>query len=109
MDDTERTMVKEASALMDSAHKALSYEVMKKNVGLITLISMFIPGGGQIFLSHYLKGVLILLFSWLIIPWLYGIYDAYPSSNKYNKELYMLIFSEPVAITPAPVKIREQK
>jgi TM2 domain-containing membrane protein YozV len=55
---------------MDSAHKALLYKVMKKNVGLITLIGVFIPGGGQIFLSQYLKGVLILHFSWLIVPWL---------------------------------------
>ncbi|MDD1753655.1 MAG: hypothetical protein LUQ38_11275 [Methanotrichaceae archaeon] len=109
MDETERTMVKEASASIDPAHKALLYEVMKKNVGLITLISVFIPGGGQIYLSHYLKGVLILVFSWLIIPWLYGIYDAYTTSNKYNNELRMLIFSESVAITPATAQIQEQK
>jgi TM2 domain-containing membrane protein YozV len=109
MDDTERSIVKEASVSMDSAHKALLYEIMKKNVGLITLISVFIPGGGQIFLSHYLKGIMILLFSWLIIPWLYGIYDAYTTSSNYNKELYMQIFSEPVAVAPASVQIQEQK
>jgi TM2 domain-containing membrane protein YozV len=109
MDETERSKVMQASASMDPAHKALLYEVMKKNIGLITLISLFIPGGAQIFLSQYLKGVLILLFSWLIIPWLYGIYDAYTTSNKYNKELYMLIFPEPTAITTAPVQIQEQK
>ena len=110
MDDTERIMVKEASASMDPIHKSLLYEVMKKNVGLIILISVFIPGGAQIYLTQYLKGVLILLFAWLIIPWLYGIYDAYTTSNKYNNELYLLIFSESMAITPAtsPAEIQEK-
>ena len=106
MSETERTMVKNASVSMDPAHKALLYEVMKKNVGLITLISVFIPGGAQIYLTQYLKGILILLFAWLIIPWLYGIYDAYTTSNKHNNELYLLIFSESVAITPAPAQIQ---
>ena len=109
MNETERLMVTQASASMDSAHKALFYEIMKKNTGLITLISLVIPGGGQIFLSQYLKGILILIFSWLIVPWLYGIYDAHTTSNNYNKELYMLIFPEPVAITTAPLQIQEQK
>src|SRR5512136_1168212 len=105
MDETERLLISQSSSSMDTAHKALFYEVMKKNMGLITLISVFIPGGGQIYLTHYLKGVLILIFSWLVIPWLYGIYDAYTTSNKYNNELYMLIFSESVAITPVTAQI----
>ena len=109
MDEIERTMVKEASASIDPAHKALLYEVMKKNVGLITLISVFIPGGAQIYLTQYLKGILILVLSWLIIPWLYGIYDAYTTSTKYNNELYTLIFAEQVAITPVAAQIQEQK
>ena len=109
MDETERTMIKEASASVDPAHKAVLYEVMKKNVGLITLISVFIPGGAQIYLTQYLKGILILLFSWLIIPWLYGIYNAYTVASKYNNELYLLIFSESVAITPVTAQIQEQK
>ncbi|MDD1751615.1 MAG: hypothetical protein LUQ38_00810 [Methanotrichaceae archaeon] len=109
MDETERLRISQSSSSMDTAHKALFYEVMKKNVGLITLISVFIPGGGQIYLTHYLKGVLILIFSWLVIPWLYGIYDAYTTSSKYNDELYMLIFPEPVAVTSTSFQIQEQK
>ena len=109
MEEAEQIIVKEASATMDLAHKTMLYEVMKKNVGLTTLISVFIPGGGQIYLTQYLKGVLILVFSWLIIPWLYGIYDAHASSNKYNDELHMLIFPPSLAITSAPAQIQEQK
>jgi TM2 domain-containing membrane protein YozV len=109
MDETERLRISQLSSSIDPAHKALLYEVMKKNVGLITLISIFLPGGAQIYLTQYLKGVLILLFSWLVIPWLYGIYDAYTTSSKYNDELYILIFPEPVAISPMPAQIQEQK
>ncbi|MDD1751630.1 MAG: hypothetical protein LUQ38_00890 [Methanotrichaceae archaeon] len=47
MDETERIMVTQANASLDPAHKALLYEVMKKNVGLTTLISVFIPGMGR--------------------------------------------------------------
>jgi TM2 domain-containing membrane protein YozV len=99
-------MVTRANASRDPAHKALLCEVMKKNVGLITLISMFIP---QIFLSQYLKGVLILLLSGLIVPWLYGKYDAYTTANKYNNELYMLIFPEPIAITTTSAQIQDKE
>ncbi|MDD1741736.1 MAG: hypothetical protein LUQ47_00225 [Methanotrichaceae archaeon] len=109
MDETERVRISQSSGSMDSAHKALYYEVMKKNVGLITLIAVFIPGGGQIYLSQYLKGVLILIFSWLVIPWLYGIYDAHMTASKYNNELYLLIFPKPVAISTTPVQIQGQK
>jgi TM2 domain-containing membrane protein YozV len=110
MDEAERIRIKTASSSMDTNHKALLYEVMKKNVGLITLISLFIPGGGQIYLSQFLKGILILLLSWLIIPWLYGIYDAHTTASKYNNELYMLIFPEPVAILSTTlVQAQEQK
>jgi TM2 domain-containing membrane protein YozV len=108
MDETERLRVTQAYASRILLTKTLFYEIMKKNVGLITLISVFIPGGAQIYLTQYLKGILILLFSWLVIPWLYGIYDAYTTSSKYNNELYMLIFPETVAITTADVQIQEQ-
>jgi TM2 domain-containing membrane protein YozV len=109
MKERERLRISQLSSSMDSAHKALLYETMKKNVGLITLISIFLPGGAQIYLTQYLKGILILLFSWLVIPWLYGIYDAYTTSSKYNGELYMLIFPEPVAISPESLQIQEQR
>jgi TM2 domain-containing membrane protein YozV len=109
MDEVDQMRVNQASASMDSGQKALLYEVMKKNVGLNTLISIFIPGGGQIYLSQYLKGILILLFSWLIIPWLYGIYDAHTTANRFNLELYGLIYPESSALALNSVKIQVQE
>jgi len=73
---------------------------------------LVISGGDQIYLGEYVKGVLILLFSWLIVTWLYGIYDAHKTADKYNKDLYMLIFPEPASIAPistTPTQIQERK
>jgi len=98
-------MIGDAAESMDPGQKIILYEVMKKRIGMITLISIFIPGGGQIYMGDYLKGLLILLLSWLILPWLYGIYDAHLAAKKFNHELHDLIF---LGLAPArgePVKI----
>lgn len=109
MDESDRMRLKDAVASMDLGQKMLLYESMKKNVGLITLISIFIPGGGQIYLGEYLKGLLILLLSWLILPWLYGIYDAHTSASGFNRELYDLIYPGQVTAMTESVKIPVQE
>ncbi len=43
--------MKDSKCIMDHAHKALLHEAMKKNVGLITLISMFIPRVADLFIT----------------------------------------------------------
>ena len=90
---------------MDRGQKILLYEVIKKKVGLITLISIFIPGGGQIYQGEYLKGLLILLLAWLILPWLYGIYDAYTMASTFNQELFELIYPETMPAEANTVKV----
>ena len=105
MDESDRIMIKDAVASMDLGQKILLYESMKKNVGLITLISIFIPGGGQIYQGEYLKGLLILLLAWLILPWLYGIYDAYTMASTFNQELFELIYPETVLAEANTVKV----
>ncbi len=94
MDETDRTRISDAALSMDQGERILLYEVMKKKVGMITLISIFIPGGGQIYQGSYLKGILILLLAWLILPWLYGIYDAHTGASRFNRELLKLIYPE---------------
>lgn len=98
-------MIKDAVTSMDLGQKILLYESMKKNVGLITLISIFIPGGGQIYLGEYLKGLLILLLAWLVLPWLYGIYDAHATASGFNRELYDLIYPGQMLAEEDSVKI----
>ncbi len=46
------------------------------------------------YLEKVERGILILLFSWLIVPWIYGIYDAYKYANDYKAQLYSIIFSD---------------
>lgn len=43
------------------------------------------PGLGQVYNKQLLKGLFIFFTSWLIIPWLYGIYDAYVIACRFNR------------------------
>ena len=56
-----------------------------KNPGIAMLLSVIIPGGGQFYNGHAGKGILILFTFWLIIPWIWGIFDAYSSANRINR------------------------
>jgi hypothetical protein len=56
-----------------------------KNPGIAMLLSIIFPGGGQFYNGHIGKGILILCTSWLILPWVYGIFDAYSSANRINR------------------------
>ena len=48
----------------------------RKSRTVAIILSVFIPGTGQMYAGEFGKGVLIFCTSWLVIPWLYGIYDA---------------------------------
>ena len=93
MDATEVMQIKELTKDMDKNQKVLYFEQKKKNAGIATALSLIIPGVGQMYIGKIGTGILILIFCWLIIPWLYGIYDAYKSANDYNGQLYSIIFS----------------
>jgi hypothetical protein len=56
-----------------------------KNPGIAMLMSIIIPGGGQFYNGHAGKGILILCTFWLIIPWIWGIFDAYTCANRINR------------------------
>lgn len=56
-----------------------------KRSPIVAALWSFIPGIGQVYNGQVIKGVIIFLTSWLIIPWLYGIWDAYIVAKKINK------------------------
>ncbi len=59
----------------------------KKEPWLAALASFFIPGLGQLYTRQsFGKAALIFCTSWLILPWIYGIYDAYRRAEEMNKE-----------------------
>jgi TM2 domain-containing membrane protein YozV len=92
MSEFESAQIREASRSMDPAQKAIFYEQKQKNPGLAAVASFLIPGLGQIWLGKIGTGILIFLLCWLVVPWLYGIYDAYKTAKNYNSELYQLIY-----------------
>ena len=46
------------------------------------LLSLFIPGAGQIYNGQIKKGIAYLLGFWLVLPWLFGIKDAYATARE---------------------------
>jgi len=48
------------------------------------LLTLLFPGAGQVYNGEVLKGFIVLLTFWLIIPWFYGVYDAYRVAVRIN-------------------------
>jgi len=46
------------------------------------LLSLFLPGAGQVFNGQFLRGLCIFATSWLIVPWLFGVIDAYGTARR---------------------------
>ncbi|MEE8359435.1 MAG: hypothetical protein V3S04_00750 [Candidatus Omnitrophota bacterium] len=49
---------------------------------LATILSFVIGGAGQMYNGEIGKGILIFFTSWLVIPWVYGIFNAYSTAKK---------------------------
>lgn len=60
-------------------------KITQRNPTIAALLSFIIGGAGQLYNGQIGKGILIFLTTWLIIPWIYGIFDAYNTANKINK------------------------
>ncbi len=56
----------------------------ERSPSLAAILSFVIGGLGQIYNGQIGKGILIFFTSWLIIPWVIGIIDAYKTANKIN-------------------------
>ncbi|MFA5271802.1 MAG: hypothetical protein WC412_05635 [Candidatus Omnitrophota bacterium] len=52
---------------------------------LAAILSFIIAGLGQVYNGQVWKGLLIFLTSWLIFPWIVGIFDAYFTAKKINE------------------------
>lgn len=52
---------------------------------LAAVLSFVIAGLGQIYNGQIGKGLLIFFTSWLIVPWIIGIFDAYSTAKKINE------------------------
>jgi TM2 domain-containing membrane protein YozV len=52
---------------------------------LAAALSFVIGGAGQLYNGQIGKGILIFFTSWLLIPWIYGVFDAYNTAKKINE------------------------
>jgi TM2 domain-containing membrane protein YozV len=66
----------------------------EKSSKVAALLSLVFPGSGQVYNGEMMKGILVLIGSLVgiliylvpgIIVWIYGIYEAYTTSEKMNK------------------------
>ncbi len=51
---------------------------------LFAALLSIIPGVGQFYNGQLFKGLIVLSTCWLIVPWFYGIYDAYATACRIN-------------------------
>ena len=79
----------------------MKLSLSSKNEGFAAVLSFFITGAGQIYNGQLMKGVLLFvfqLFNWflcaigigvifLIVVWIYGIWDAYGTAKKINTNI----------------------
>jgi ribosomal protein L40E len=67
--------------------KSLKTETKQPEPWLAALASFLIPGLGQLYTRQsFGKAALLFCTSWLILPWLYAIYDAYRAAEELNEE-----------------------
>ncbi|VVB89641.1 Uncharacterised protein [uncultured archaeon] len=58
----------------------------KKEPWLAALASFFIPGLGQLYTNQsFGKAMLLFCTFWLVLPWIYSIYDAYKKAQEINE------------------------
>ncbi|MFC1577195.1 hypothetical protein ACFL3N_02530 [Candidatus Omnitrophota bacterium] len=59
--------------------------INRRSPGLAAFLSLIIAGSGQMYNGQIGKGLFILFTFWLIIPWLYGVFDAFFTAKKINE------------------------
>ena len=58
-----------------------------KDPMLAAVLSTIVPGLGQFYLGDYLKGFLIMVTFFFIIPWVFGIFHAWSKAKRINRKL----------------------
>ncbi|MEW6742592.1 MAG: hypothetical protein AB1486_07520 [Planctomycetota bacterium] len=49
---------------------------------LAAILSTVLPGSGQVYNGQFFKGLFVFCTCWLVIPWLFGILDAYVTARR---------------------------
>lgn len=59
-----------------------------KNPAVAVLLAFLFPGAGQFYNGHAGKGLIVLFTFWLVIPWIWSIFDAYNCAHRINRVGY---------------------
>ncbi len=51
------------------------------------LLSLFVPGAGQVFNGQLFKGLIVFATCWLIVPWIFGVIDAWCSARRIDRTM----------------------
>ncbi|MEW6008330.1 MAG: hypothetical protein AB1629_01695 [Candidatus Omnitrophota bacterium] len=86
------------------ALKAGGEKKEERSPALAAILSFIIAGLGQIYNGQIGKGILIFFTSWLIIPWVIGIVDAYKIAVKINQGK-ILVKSRPGCLIAAVIGV----
>ena len=92
---------KEAVVCPNCGVQQAKLSLSSKNEGFAAVLSFFITGAGQIYNGQLMKGVLLFVFQlfnlllsilvipmiFLIVVWIYGIWDAYSTAKKINTSI----------------------
>lgn len=60
--------------------------VHRKDPLLASVLSGFLPGGGQVYNGHFIKAGLVFVTAPLVLPWIIGVADAFFSARKINEQ-----------------------
>jgi TM2 domain-containing membrane protein YozV len=58
----------------------------ERNPWKAAVFSLFLPGLGQVYNGQLAKGLRIFFFCWLIVPWIYGVVDAFRTAGQINNQ-----------------------
>jgi TM2 domain-containing membrane protein YozV len=59
-----------------------------RNPWVAAIASLLLPGIGQVYNGQVSKGIMIFLSCWLVVPWIYGVFDAFIYARKFNRGEY---------------------
>lgn len=113
MDQAEIQIIKNTVQGMDKTQRAMFYESKDKSVGIAMVLSIFLAGGaGLLYIGKIGKGIVIILLSWLVVPYFLGLYFTYKDTKAYNALLYSIVFppeySGQVATSPPSQGLSQQ-
>ena len=53
-----------------------------RDPAIASIFGVVLPGAGQVYNGQFFKGLFVFATCWLVVPWLFGILDAYITAKR---------------------------